>query len=95
MWKEFTDAGNLKYPFLETVTQMKPFYAMRAFGGTLFFVGALLMVYNLVATVRKGKVVDDEAEAPALEGSYASHGSEHWHRPIERKPVPFLVLTLR
>jgi cytochrome c oxidase cbb3-type subunit I/II len=95
MWKEFTDAGNLKYPFLETVNQMQPFYALRAFGGTLFLVGALIMVYNLIATVRKSSgVVDDEAEAPALESSYAAHGSEHWHRPIERKPIPFMVLTL-
>jgi cytochrome c oxidase cbb3-type subunit I/II len=95
MWKEFTDAGNLKYPFLETVTQMKPFYALRAFGGTLYFAGALLMMYNLAATVKKAKgVVDDEAEAPALESTYQAHGTEHWHRPIERKPFPFLVLTL-
>ena len=95
MWKEFTDAGNLKYPFLETVTQMRPFYALRAFGGTLYFAGALLMMYNLAATVKKAKgVVDDDAEAPALESSYQAHGTEHWHRPIERKPFPFLVLTL-
>jgi cytochrome c oxidase cbb3-type subunit I/II len=95
MWKEFTEAGNLKYPFLETVTQLKSFYALRAFGGTLYFAGALLMVYNLFATVKKSQgVVDDQAEAPAIEGTYQAHGSEHWHRPIERKPVPFLVLTL-
>jgi cytochrome c oxidase cbb3-type subunit I/II len=95
MWKEFTDAGNLKYPFLETVTQLKPFYALRAFGGTLYFAGALLMMYNLAATVKKAKgIVDDEAEAPALESTYQAHGIEHWHRPIERKPFPFLVLTL-
>jgi cytochrome c oxidase cbb3-type subunit I/II len=95
MWKEFTEAGNLQYPFLETVTQLKPFYALRAFGGSLYLTGALLMMYNLIATVRKSKgVVDDEAEAPALESSYQAHGTEHWHRPIERKPIPFLVLTL-
>ena len=95
MWKEFTDAGNLKYPFLETVNQMKPFYALRAFGGTLYLIGALLMMYNLILTVKRSKgVVDDDAEAPALENLYAKHTSEHWHRKIERKPVPFLVLTL-
>jgi cytochrome c oxidase cbb3-type subunit I/II len=95
MWKEFTEAGNLKYPFLETVTQLKPFYALRAFGGLLYFSGALVMMYNLWMTVKKAAgVVDDEAEAPALESHYQSHGSEHWHRPIERKPVPFIVLTL-
>ena len=53
------------------------------------------MMYNLAATVKKAKgVVDDDAEAPALESTYQAHGTEHWHRPIERKPFPFLVLTL-
>ena len=35
MWKQFTDAGQLKYQFIETVTYMKPFYAIRAFGGVI------------------------------------------------------------
>ncbi|MFZ9661457.1 MAG: cytochrome-c oxidase, cbb3-type subunit II, partial [Chitinophagaceae bacterium] len=95
MWKEFTEAGQLKYQFLETVTQLHPFYALRAFGGILFFIGALIMVYNLTATIRKGTLLaDEEAEAPALENEYHQHKGEHWHRRIERRPVPFLVLTL-
>jgi cytochrome c oxidase cbb3-type subunit I/II len=95
MWKEFTEAGQLKYQFLETVTQLQPFFALRAVGGVLFLIGALLMTYNLFATVRKGSLLADEAaEAPALEGAYHQHEGEHWHRWIERKPVQFLVLTL-
>jgi cytochrome c oxidase cbb3-type subunit I/II len=95
MWKEFTDAGQLKYPFLETVTQLRGFYAMRAFGGTLYLIGSILGVYNLFRTAAKGSLLADEpATAPALERAYAPHGSEHWHRWIERKPVQFMVLTL-
>jgi cytochrome c oxidase cbb3-type subunit I/II len=95
MWKEFTDAGQLKYQFLETVTQLHPFYALRAFGGTLFFLGSLLMMYNLFKTVAKGTLLaDEEAEAPALEKVFEPHHGEHWHRRIERKPVPFLIVTL-
>jgi cytochrome c oxidase cbb3-type subunit I/II len=95
MWKEFTDAGQLKYQFLETVTQLRPFFLLRAIGGTLFFSGTLLMVYNLFATARKGSLLADEAaEAPKLEGAYHQHSGEHWHRWIERRPVQFLVLTL-
>ena len=94
MWNEFTEAGQLKYQFLETVTQLKPFYALRSLGGTLYLLGAVIMAYNLFATARKGKLVANEAaEAPALEPVYTHH-SEHWHRRIERKPIPFLVLTL-
>jgi cytochrome c oxidase cbb3-type subunit I/II len=95
MWKEFTEAGQLKYQFLETVTQLKGFYAMRAFGGTMFLIGSIIGVYNLFKTCAKGSLLSDEAaSAPALEETYHSHGSEHWHRWIERKPVQLLVLTL-
>jgi cytochrome c oxidase cbb3-type subunit I/II len=95
MWKQFSETGQLKYQFIETVTYMKPFYAVRAFGGALFVVGALLMMYNLFKTVAKSKLVaNEDAEAPALEKAYSEHISEHWHRRLERKPVPFFLLTL-
>ena len=95
MWKQFTESGQLKYTFLETVTYLKPFYAMRSLGGTLYLVGALLMVYNIYKTVKSGKLVADEAaEAAPMEKIYVSHKGEHWHRVIERKPVQFMVLSL-
>ena len=95
MWKQFTDAGQLKYQFIETVTYMKPFYAIRSFGGFLFLVGAIVMMYNLFMTAKKGKLVPNEdAEAPALQKIFSQHAGEHWHRKIERRPVPFLIATL-
>jgi cytochrome c oxidase cbb3-type subunit I/II len=95
MWKQFTEAGQLKYTFLETVTYLKPFYAMRSLGGTLYLIGALIMVYNLYKTVKAGKLVADEAaEAAPLEKAYVSHGNEHWHRVIERRPVQLMILSL-
>lgn len=95
MWKQFTESGQLKYSFLETVTYLKPFYAMRSLGGALFLVGALLMVYNIYKTVKAGKLVADEAaEAPALSKVMEPHHGEHWHRWIERKPVQMLIISL-
>ena len=95
MWKQFTESGQLKYSFLETVTYLKPFYAMRSLGGTLYLIGSLFMVYNLYKTVRAGVLVADEAaEAAPLETEAVAHASEHWHRKIERKPVLFMVLSL-
>src|SRR6187455_563899 len=35
MWKQFTEEGQLKYQFLETVTNIIPMYVMRSIGGTL------------------------------------------------------------
>jgi cytochrome c oxidase cbb3-type subunit I/II len=53
------------------------------------------MMYNLFMTVKKGKLVaNEDAEAPALEKTHAEHKGEHWHRRIERKPIPFLIATL-
>ena len=95
MWKQFTEAGQLKYQFIETVTYMKPFYAIRSFGGFLFVTGAIVMMYNLFMTVAKGKLVaNEDAEAPALEKVVTQHHGEHWHRRIERRPIPFLIVTL-
>ncbi len=95
MWKQFTEAGQLKYTFLETVTYLKPFYAMRSFGGALYLLGALIMVYNIYKTVKAGKLVADEAaEAAPLEKEYVRHKGEHWHRWIERKPVQLMVISL-
>ncbi|GAA4752837.1 cytochrome-c oxidase, cbb3-type subunit I [Flavisolibacter ginsenosidimutans] len=95
MWKEFTPSGQLKYSFLETVTFMRPFYAVRGFGGALFLTGAIIMMYNLFKTVARAKLVaNEEAQAAALEKTYVKHKGEHWHRWIERRPIQLLVGTL-
>ncbi len=96
MWQEFTAAGFLRYPnFLETVTQLRPMYIMRSLGGVLYLTGFVLMAYNLIKTVKVGNLLENEdAEAPALEKVYVKHGSEHWHRVIERKPIQFMILSL-
>jgi cytochrome c oxidase cbb3-type subunit 1 len=52
MWRAYNDYGFLTYSFAETVEQMHPYYAIRAFGGFLFLVGGLIMAYNLWRTVR-------------------------------------------
>jgi cytochrome c oxidase cbb3-type subunit I/II len=96
MWKEFTADGVLRYPnFLETVVQILPMYNLRVVGGLLYFSGALLMVYNLIKTVKSGSLIADEAaEAPALEKFEAEETGGHWHRWIERRPVQMLLASL-
>lgn len=95
MWKSFTESGQLKYSFLETVTYLKPFYALRSVGGTLYILGVFLMIYNLYKTVKSGKLIaNEEAEAAALTPALPRQKGEHWHRWIERKPVWLLVGSL-
>lgn len=97
MWKQFNEEGMLKYPnFLETVIQIIPMYVLRAAGGTMYLIGVLVMTYNLIKTVKAGKLVADEpAEALALPANYVPVGSDRKpHRFLERKPMVFLVLSL-
>ena len=95
MWKQFTESGQIKYQFLETVTYMAPFYAMRALGGVLYLSGAIVAMVNIFKTIGKGTLVaNEDAEAPALEKTYTKHTGEHWHRWIERKPTPLLIMSL-
>ncbi|WP_166964924.1 cytochrome-c oxidase, cbb3-type subunit I [Yeosuana marina] len=96
MWKQFNPDGTLVYGnFLETVTEIMPMYWMRAIGGTLYITGMLILVYNIVATIRSGsKVTDELAEAPALERvSKKRLAGEGWHSWLERKPVRLTIFA--
>lgn len=94
MWKQFTPDGFLVYGnFLETVTNILPMYLLRAIGGTLYFSGVFILIYNVVKTVQSGKLVaNQEMSAPAREVAHEEKG-EYWHRWIERRPVQMLLLS--
>jgi len=96
MWKQFNEAGDLVYPnFLEIITQIMPMYYMRLFGGTLYFLGMFLLVYNIYKTVKAGSFEAMEAaEAPALEKEGARKPGEGYHRFLERRPVQFMLLAI-
>jgi cytochrome c oxidase cbb3-type subunit 1 len=57
MWREYDANGFLAYSFVETVEAMHPYYVIRAFGGGLFLVGALIMVYNIYRTIKGAQPV--------------------------------------
>jgi cytochrome c oxidase cbb3-type subunit I/II len=94
MWKTFTESGQLKFQFLETVTNIIPMYMTRSVGGAIYLVGAIMMVYNLYKTAKQGTfIANEEAEAAPLV-KHVSHAKEHWHRWIERRPATLLVFSL-
>jgi cytochrome c oxidase cbb3-type subunit I/II len=100
MWKQFTKDGFMQYPnFLDTVFQIVPMYRLRAIGGTLYLIGAVIMAYNLFKTARAGVGVDsEEASAPALAKDAPDHHGKpanawHNHRFFEGKPLLFTVLS--
>ena len=65
MWRAYTKLGFLEYSFIETVEAMHPFYVIRALGGALFLIGALIMVWNLWRTVYPREAVAATGQ-PAL-----------------------------
>lgn len=66
MWRAVDDAGQLKYPnFVEIVHQLDPFYWLRFVGGTLYLLGAVLMLVNFILTIRAAKSRAALAAAPA------------------------------
>ena len=95
MWKQFAADGTLEYGnFLQTVTILKQWlYPLRAFGGTLYLIGSILMVINVWKTVKSGSfIANEEAEAPALAPKTASRTQgEGVHSWMERTPM---VLTI-
>ncbi|WP_338827090.1 cytochrome-c oxidase, cbb3-type subunit I [Bradyrhizobium sp. 27S5] len=60
MWRAYTSLGFLEYSFIESVEAMHPFYIIRAAGGSLFLVGALIMAFNLWMTVNAGQASETE-----------------------------------
>ena len=69
MWRAYTSLGFLEYSFIETVEAMHPFYVIRALGGALFLVGALIMAFNLWMTIRS-----EVAEAKQSDPAPGHHG---------------------
>jgi len=53
MWRDYDVFGTLTYTFAESVAAMHPYYAMRAVGGFLYMSGAVVMLYNVVMTIRQ------------------------------------------
>ncbi len=94
MWKQFTPFGVLQYPnFLETVLQILPFYMIRALGGAMYLIGALIMGYNLSRTMKQGKLVPDEEATVPAHWDEAHAVKLNKHRWIERRPIQFALLA--
>jgi cytochrome c oxidase cbb3-type subunit I/II len=96
MWKQFTPEGTLQYPeFLKISIQILPLHVMRSVGGTLYLTGFIILIYNVVKTMKQGSFVANEsAEAPALEKSTLFGKGDFWHAVLEKKPVTFTALAV-
>ena len=94
-WSEFTPDGTLRYTFMDTLLHIKVLYLLRALGGTIYLSGFIVMLYNLIKTIKSGSLVaEEQAQAPALVNVKVGKEGEHWHRWIERRPIQMLVISL-
>jgi cytochrome c oxidase cbb3-type subunit I len=58
MWRSVNPDGSLTYTFVESVKATFPFYVIRLLGGLLYLGGMILMLWNVVMTMRQGQVKD-------------------------------------
>ena len=96
MLRQYTADGLLSYPnFIETSAKLHPFYIVRIVGGTLFLVGFLMFLFNIIKTMSLGNLVsNEEAEAPALINTEKRNPlTESLHRWLERKAVRFSIFV--
>ena len=62
MWRATDQYGNLAYSFIDTVTVLHPYYTIRAIGGTLYLVGALMWAYNMYKTATASRALEEEPQ---------------------------------
>jgi cytochrome c oxidase cbb3-type subunit I/II len=108
MWRAFDETGRLAYPdFVETVMRLMPMYWVRVAGGSLYIIGALIFLYNIVMTWRKRPATYDVpvVSAPPLaaahpestlvgEGLWTRFTAVRWHRRWEGMPALFTVMVV-
>ncbi len=110
MWRAFDETGRLAYPdFVETVVKLLPMYWVRVVGGTLYIIGSLLFLYNIVKTWKSrpatydvpivsapplGKDYVPSYAASAKGGVISRFAAADWHRKWEGLPMLFTVMIV-
>jgi cytochrome c oxidase cbb3-type subunit 1 len=62
MWRAVDEYGNLMYSFIDTVTVLHPYYAIRGLSGVLYLTGFILFAYNIYKTITAGRVLKEEPQ---------------------------------
>jgi len=62
MWRAVDEYGNLMYSFIDTVTVLHPYYAIRALAGVLYVTGFVMFAYNMIKTMTSSRVLTEEPQ---------------------------------
>jgi len=50
------------YSFIDTVTVLQPYYAIRALSGVLYLTGFLMFAYNMIKTMTSARELTEEPQ---------------------------------
>ena len=62
MWRAVDEYGNLMYSFIDTVTVLHPYYAIRALSGVLYLLGFVIFAYNMIKTMTSAREITEEPQ---------------------------------
>ncbi|MFK5976994.1 MAG: cytochrome-c oxidase, cbb3-type subunit I [Sulfurovum sp.] len=62
MWRAVDEYGNLMYSFIDTVTVLHPYYAIRSLSGVLYLTGFLIFAYNMYKSMTSSKKITEEPQ---------------------------------
>ena len=57
--------GSLHYSFMETLTELYPYWHMRAGGGVIYLISILVFIFNMIKTIQNGKPASGVTAATA------------------------------
>jgi cytochrome c oxidase cbb3-type subunit 1 len=60
MWRDVGEDGTLTYTFIESIKATYPYYVVRVLGGLMFFVGMLIMAFNVFKTITSSELEIDK-----------------------------------
>ncbi len=87
------DGTALQYPnFLDTLQAIRPMMGFRIIGGSMYFVGFLVMVWNLTMTIRSGKPVNETREITI--DTAEEHDTMTWKETFQNDPVLYSLAGL-
>jgi cytochrome c oxidase cbb3-type subunit I/II len=93
MWRAENVDGGLVYPsFIETLLSLRLMYWTRLLGGLMYLSGFVLLTWNLVATARSGRAVDESIEVFTPEEP--APAPMPWHRLLSRPPLVVTAVVL-
>ena len=62
MWRAVDEYGNLMYSFIDTVTVLHPYYAIRALSGVMYLIGFTMFAYNMYKTMTSSREITEEPQ---------------------------------